>query len=169
MTKRPFKFEVGVGFAHCNTFPQGGRVPRVPQITENELCQEHRNHKKTLSWSPRKFAYCCAFNLSFARKTLLWQRLVLFKELSNIQRLMWKIQGLFKDVPQFSIFKEFLRTWCFFKDFSRPVRTMPIYSFMPQFKRYRLDIRLSARPHPVDGKVSTHTGSNMKARPLQKY
>ena len=91
------------------------------------------------------------------------------RSFQNIQGLLWKIQGLFKDVPQFSIFKDFLRTWCFFKDFSRPVRTMPIHSFMPQFKRYRLYIRLSARPHPVDGKVSTHLGSNMKAQPLQKY
>ena len=27
----------------------------VLQITENELCQEHQNHKKTVSGSPRKF------------------------------------------------------------------------------------------------------------------
>ena len=27
----------------------------ILQITENELCQEHRNHKKTVSGSPRKF------------------------------------------------------------------------------------------------------------------
>ena len=141
---------------YSNSKLEWGLLIAIPSL--RELCQEHQNHKKTLSWSPRKFAYCCAFNLSFARKTLLWQRLFSFKELSNIQGLMWKIQGLFKDVPQFSIFKEFLRTWCFFKDFSRPVRTMPIHSVMPQFKRYRLYIRLSARPHPVDGKVSTHTG-----------
>ena len=30
-------------------------------------CQEHRNHKKTLSLSPRKFVYHCAFNHSIAQ------------------------------------------------------------------------------------------------------
>ena len=42
-----------------------GTVPRILQIMENEVCQEHQNHK-TLSCSPRKFVHCCAFNHPFA-------------------------------------------------------------------------------------------------------
>ena len=45
MTKRPFKFEVGVGFAHCNTFPQGGRVP----ARNTEIIRKHfHDHQENL-------------------------------------------------------------------------------------------------------------------------
>ena len=40
----------------------------------------------------------------------------------EIQGLLGKTQGLFKDLNIFSIFKDFSRGWCFFKDYSRPVR-----------------------------------------------
>ena len=44
----------------------------------------------------------------------------------NIQELLWKIQGLFKEIPQFFNFQgPFLgHDRCFFKDFLRPVQTM---------------------------------------------
>ena len=77
-------------------------VPKVLQITENELCRKHRNHKKTLSWPPRKFVYCCAFNHNF-----LWANHFIFKVIfiqevfKNIQGLLWKTQGLFKHITQF--------------------------------------------------------------------
>ena len=54
------------------------------------------------------------------------RRLFLFKELSKIFK---DFCGKFKDFSRisnnFSSFKDFSSTWCFFKDFSRPVRTMP--------------------------------------------
>ena len=84
--------------------PQEGTVPRVLQITEIDLCREHRNHKKTLSRTPRKFTYCCTFNLSFAQNTFFVKGFLYSRSFQNIQGLLWKIQGLFKDVPQFSIF-----------------------------------------------------------------
>ena len=42
-----FQIRTWKGFTYCNTFPQEGTVPRVLQITENELCREHWNHEKT--------------------------------------------------------------------------------------------------------------------------
>ena len=43
----------------------------------------------------------------------------------KIQGLLGNIQGLFKDLNKFFIFKDFSRVaGCFFKDYSRPVRTM---------------------------------------------
>ena len=55
--------------AYCNTFLHYGTVHRVLQITKNELCRKHRNHKKTIIFMITKkiFVYCCAFNHSFAQ------------------------------------------------------------------------------------------------------
>ena len=85
------------------------------KITENELCREHQNHKKTLSWSPRKFVYCCAFNHSFVHNILFFTKAIFIKELSKI----------FKDFC--GKFKDFLRishNFSIFKDFLRPMQTM---------------------------------------------
>ena len=114
MTKRPFKFEVGVGFAHCNTFPQGGRVPRVPQITENELCQEHRKHKKTVLMITKKICLLLCF------QSFLWAKNFALTKVSFIQRAfkysktyvensrtfqgcptIFNFQGVFKDMMLF--------------------------------------------------------------------
>ena len=57
-----------VGF--CNTFLHYGTVHRVLQITKNELCRKHWNHKKTIIFMITKkiFVYCCAFNHSYCAK-----------------------------------------------------------------------------------------------------
>ena len=46
-----------------------GTVHRVLQITKNELCRKHQNHKKTIIFMITKkiFVYCCAFNHSFVQ------------------------------------------------------------------------------------------------------
>ena len=51
------KFRLGTGIWYPPSRPS----------TENELCRKQRNNKKTLSWLPRKFVYCCAFNHSFVQ------------------------------------------------------------------------------------------------------
>ena len=82
-------------------------VPRVLQITENELCLEQG-----------KFVYCCAFNHSFAQNIRSFfffnYSFFLFKELSKIfkdfgrnfkdfSRITnnYSIEGLFKDMTLF--------------------------------------------------------------------
>ena len=117
MKERPLKCTAGGGFAYCNTFLHWGMVPRVLQITENELCLEHRNHMKTLSWSPRKICVLFCFRSFFCTKHQIFffkWRFFLFKELSKIfkdfggnfkdfSRISnnFSIQGLFKDMTLF--------------------------------------------------------------------
>ena len=48
----------------------------------------------------KTFVYCCAFNHSFAQKNFLTMVIVIQGTLKNIQGLLWKIHGLFKDIPQ---------------------------------------------------------------------
>ena len=77
--------------------------------------------KKTLflmhAWSPRKFVYCCEFNHSFAQNIIFLTNIIFIQgAFKNIQGLLWKIQGLFTDIQQFSNFQGFLKA-C--------VRTMP--------------------------------------------
>ena len=59
------------------------------------------------------FVYCCVFNHSFAQNIFFKMKVIFIQgAFKNIQGLLWKIQGLFKDIPQyyFSIFKDFSRT-----------------------------------------------------------
>ena len=64
----------------------------------------------------KKIYILLCFQIFLLRKTLfVMNRLFLFKELSKIFREFW---GKFKD---------FSRTWCFFKDFLRPLQTMCQY------------------------------------------
>ena len=84
-------------------------VKRVLQITENVLCQEHRNRKKTLSWSPRKICVLLriAFDHSFVQNLFFFLTKVIFIQgaFKNNQGLLWRIQGLFKDIHQFFNFQ----------------------------------------------------------------
>ena len=59
----------GVGLLQYLSSLYYGTVYRVLQITKNELCRKHRNHKKTIIFMITKkiFVYCCAFNNSFAQ------------------------------------------------------------------------------------------------------
>ena len=79
-------------------------VPRVLQITENELCREHRNHIKNKHFHDHQENVCvllcfqsflvCAKQFFFLFLTIKATFIqVAFK---NIQGLLWKIQGLFK-------------------------------------------------------------------------
>ena len=89
-------------------------VPRVLQITENELCREHRNHIKKNHFHDHQENFCvllcfqsflvCAkhfFKIFFLTIKATFIQ-VAFK---NIQGLLWKIQGLFKDIPQICNFQ----------------------------------------------------------------
>ena len=83
-------------------------VPRVLQITENELCREHRNlddHQNNL----------CIAVLSIIplRKTFyFWRRLCLFRvAFKNIQGLLCKIQGLVKRCQGYPTIFQFSRTF----------------------------------------------------------
>ena len=79
-------------------------VPGVLQITENELCREHRNHIKNKHFHDHQENVCvllcfqsflvCAKQFFFFFLTIKATFIqVAFK---NIQGLLWKIQGLFK-------------------------------------------------------------------------
>ena len=93
-------------------------VPKVLEIKENELCQKHRNHK-TLSRSPRKFEYCCAFNHPFAHFINEGNNIDYTIELSVIFKAFCrKFQDFSRISRNFVIFKDFSRTRCFFKEFS---------------------------------------------------
>ena len=49
----------------------------------------------------KKNLYCCPFNHSFAQNILYLTKVIFIQgAFKNIQELMWKIQGLFKDIPQ---------------------------------------------------------------------
>ena len=92
-------------------------VPRVLQLTENELCLEHGNHTKTLSWSPRKICVLLCFQsfLCTKHQIFFFKLKVLFIQgaFKNIQGLgrnfkdfsritnKFSIQGLFKDMTLF--------------------------------------------------------------------
>ena len=73
-----------MGFAYCNTFPQEGTVPWVPQITENKLCQEHWNNKKTHFHDNQENLRTAVLWFFPLRKTLFLTKVILFKELSKI-------------------------------------------------------------------------------------
>ena len=66
--------------------------------------------KKTLflmhAWSPRKFVYCCEFNHSFAQNIIFLTNTIFIQgAFKNIQGLLWKNQGIFKDIAQVFIFQ----------------------------------------------------------------
>ena len=90
---------------------------RVLQIMENELCRKHRNHKKTLSWPPRKFVYCCPFNHNFlcANHFIFNKGYFIQAVFKNIQGLLWKIQGLFKYIQQFFNFQGLFKDMMLFQ------------------------------------------------------
>ena len=84
-----------------------------------------KSQENTLSWQPRKFAYCCAFILSFAQNTFFKQRLFYSRSFQKYSRTsVENFQDFSRISHNFSIFKDSSSTWCFFKDLSRPVRTM---------------------------------------------
>ena len=84
---------------------------------ENELCLEHRNHMKTLPWSPRKICVLLCFQSFLCTKHQIFffkWKFFLFKELSKIfkdfggdfkdfSRISnnFSIQGVFKDMTLF--------------------------------------------------------------------
>ena len=57
--------------------------------------------------------YCCDFNHSFVQNNLFFTKVIFIQgAFKNIQGLVWKIQGLFKDIPHFfnfqGLFKEMM-------------------------------------------------------------
>ena len=87
----------------------------------NELCREHRNHKKTLYIHDHRENLCIAVLSTIPLcKTFYFflRRLFLFKELAKIFK---DFCGKFKDFSRISY------NFSVFKDFSRPVRTKRLY------------------------------------------
>ena len=84
---------------------------------ENELCWEENTFPR--AWSPKKFVYCCAFHDSFAQNLFLTNIVFIQGAFKNIQGLLWKIQGLFKDIAQFfnfqGLFKDMMLSQGLFK------------------------------------------------------
>ena len=99
-------------------------VPRVLQITENELCREHRNlddHQNNL----------CIAVLSIIplRKNFIFDEGYFYSgSFQKYSRTSVQNSRTSQEVSRishnFSIFKDFSRTSCSFNDFSRSLRTM---------------------------------------------
>ena len=54
----------------------------------------------------KKIVYYCSFNHSFAQNILYLTKVIFIQgAFKNIQGLLWKIQGLFKDIPQICNFQ----------------------------------------------------------------
>ena len=80
-----WKKKAGVGFPYCTTFPQEGTVSRVLQITKNELCWEHWNHKKTHFHDNQENLCTAVLSIfPFCKTPFFNYGLFLFKELSKI-------------------------------------------------------------------------------------
>ena len=64
-----------------------------------EIIRKHfHDHQKKLC--------CCSFNHSFAQKILYLTKVIFIQgAFKNIQGLLWKIQGLFKDIRQICNFQ----------------------------------------------------------------
>ena len=59
------------------------------------------------------FVYYCAFNHSFTQNFFFFNESYFYSrsfQKINIQALLWKIQGLFKDIPQFFNFQGLFKT-----------------------------------------------------------
>ena len=74
----------------------------------NELCREHRNHKKTLYIHDHRENLCIAVlsTIPLCKTFFFFLTKAIFIQgaCKNIQGLLWKIQGLFKDILQFFSF-----------------------------------------------------------------
>ena len=79
-------------------------VPKVLQITENEVCWEENTFPD--AWSPRKFVYCCAFNHSFAQNIIFLTNIIF-------------IQGALKNIQGYRTIFHFSRTFQGHDAFSR--------------------------------------------------
>ena len=81
--------------------------------------------RKQSFMTTKKICVLLCFRSFLCAKHFFQTKVILFKELSKIFKDFY---GKFKDFSRishnFSIFKDSSSTWCFFKDFSRPVRTM---------------------------------------------
>ena len=56
------------------------------------------------------FVYYCAFNHSFTQNIYFLMKVIFIQgAFKNTQGLLWKIQGLFKDTPQFFNFQKFFK------------------------------------------------------------
>ena len=56
--------------------------------------------------TPKIRVYCCALNHSFVQNFFFWTKVIFIQGVfKNNQELLWKIQGLFKDIPQFFNFQ----------------------------------------------------------------
>ena len=54
----------------------------------------------------KKIVCCCSFNHSFAQNILYLTKVIFIQgAFKNIQGLLWKIQGLFQDIPQICNFQ----------------------------------------------------------------
>ena len=79
---------------------------KVFQITANELWQEHQNYMKTHFHDHSENLHTAVLsNFSFAQNTFLMKAIFIQRAFKNIQGLLGKIQGLFKDIPQISSFQ----------------------------------------------------------------
>ena len=72
-----------------------------------------------------KIASCWAFKVFCAQDKVALIKFYLFKDLLIRFKDFWrKFKDFSRTWANFSIFKDFSRGWYFFKDYSRPVRTM---------------------------------------------
>ena len=60
--------------------------------------------------------YCCAFNHSFAQNIIFLTNIIFIQgAFKNIQGLLWKIHGIFKDIAQFFIFQGLFKDMMLFQ------------------------------------------------------
>ena len=96
-------------------FPPGRHGCRVFQITANELWQEYPNYIGRLSWSLKKFTYCCAFKSFLCTKQFFGLRLFYSRSFQKYSRTSGENSRTFQGYPTNFQFQGL------FKDFSRPV------------------------------------------------
>jgi len=120
------RYEIVGGKGYCNTLSLEGTVPKVRQIPAMIYTRNH--HTNLIQFYTMFCAEICLAELSklsLAQGNAALRTFYFFKDVSIRFKDYW---GKFKDFSRtwtnFSIFKDFSRGWCFFKDYSRPVRTM---------------------------------------------
>ena len=106
MKLRLLKCIGGGGLANITT-PSFIKAQCLGYFKLRKMNREHWNHiKKTLLWSPRKLLRIAMLSIIPLRKTFFLMKVIFIQgAFKNIQGLLWKIQGLFKDIAQFFNFQ----------------------------------------------------------------